>query len=60
MRVFLDANILFSAAKSVGAVRELLVRARAAGMEQCADAYVIEEASTTDRSSAEVFMLLKV
>jgi predicted nucleic acid-binding protein len=44
MRVFLDANILFSAAKSDGAVRELVALLRASGHECCADGYVIEEA----------------
>lgn len=44
MRIFLDANILFSAAKSDGAIRELLVRTRAAGHVLCADAYVVAEA----------------
>lgn len=44
MRIFLDANILFSAAKSADAVRELLGRARAAGHRLCADAYVVAEA----------------
>ena len=44
MRIFLDANILFSAAKSAGAVRELLARSQAAGHALCADAYVIAEA----------------
>ncbi len=44
MRVFLDANILFSAAKSAGAVRELLRRLGQAGHTSCADAYVVEEA----------------
>jgi len=44
VRVFLDANILFSAAKSSGAVRELLHRLAAAGHTLCADAYVVEEA----------------
>ena len=44
MRVFLDANILFSAAKSAGAVRELLRRLRHAGHTLSADAYVVEEA----------------
>ena len=44
MRVFLDANILFSAAKTAGAVREVLLRLRHAGHVLCADAYVIEEA----------------
>ena len=44
MRIFLDANILFSAAKSDGAVRRLLVLLIAAGHECCADGYVAEEA----------------
>lgn len=44
MRVFLDANILFSAAKTAGAVRELLSRLEAHGHVLCADAYVVEEA----------------
>ena len=44
MRVFLDANILFSAAKSDGAVRELLHRLLRAGHPLCADTYVVEEA----------------
>jgi len=44
MRVFLDANILFSAAKTAGAVRELLTRLEAGGHVLCADAYVVEEA----------------
>jgi predicted nucleic acid-binding protein len=44
VRVFLDANILFSAAKSAGAVRELLARLEAGGHALCADAYVVGEA----------------
>ena len=44
MRVFLDANILFSAAKTAGAVRELLARLEAGGHVLCADAYVVGEA----------------
>lgn len=44
MRVFLDANILFSAAKSDGAVRRFLVLLQARGHEGWADAYVVEEA----------------
>jgi predicted nucleic acid-binding protein len=44
VRIFLDANILFSAAKSAGAVRELLARASAAGHTLCTDAYVEAEA----------------
>lgn len=44
MRVFLDANILFSAAKSDGAMRRLLQMLSQAGHECCADEYVVEEA----------------
>ena len=44
MRVFLDANILFSAARSDGAVRQLLRLTMAAGHECWVDAYVEAEA----------------
>jgi len=44
MRVFLDANILFSAAKSDGAIRQLLNLLVASGHACHADAYVVEEA----------------
>ena len=44
MRIFLDANVLFSAAKSAGAVRALLARAHGAGHTLCADGYVVVEA----------------
>lgn len=44
MRIFLDANILFSAARSDGAIRRLLERLRESGHTLCADAFVIEEA----------------
>ena len=44
MRIFLDANILFSAAKADGAIRRLLTLLMEAGHECCADAYVAEEA----------------
>ena len=44
MRVFLDANILFSAAKSDGAVRALVRRLLENGHACCVDAYVIAEA----------------
>lgn len=44
MRIFLDANILFSAERADGAVRRLLALAEAAGHELWADAYVYEEA----------------
>jgi predicted nucleic acid-binding protein len=44
MRVFLDANILFSAAKSAGAIRRLVEEIQACGHECVADEYVIAEA----------------
>lgn len=44
MRVFLDANILFSAAKSDGAVRALLSLLRERGHACWVDAYVVAEA----------------
>lgn len=44
MRIFLDANVLFAAAKTDGAVSELIGLLRSAGHECCADEYVIEEA----------------
>jgi predicted nucleic acid-binding protein len=44
MRIFLEANILFSAAKSKGAVRELLGLLFKSHHEFCADAFVVEEA----------------
>jgi predicted nucleic acid-binding protein len=44
MRIFLDANVLFSAAKSDGAVRALVRLLRARRHELCVDAYVTEEA----------------
>ena len=44
MRIFRDANILFSAARADGAVRQLLALCETAGHELWADAYVFEEA----------------
>jgi predicted nucleic acid-binding protein len=44
MRIFLDANILFSAAKTDGAIRSLVARLLVARHECWVDAYVIEEA----------------
>jgi uncharacterized protein len=44
MRVFLDANILFSAAKSAGAVREFLRLVLDSGHECWVDDYVVIEA----------------
>ena len=44
MRIFLDANILFSAAKSVGAVHQLLEALVSRKHVLCADEYVVTEA----------------
>jgi hypothetical protein len=44
MRIFLDANMLFSAAKSAGAVRGFLAQLITSGHELVADAYVVAEA----------------
>lgn len=44
LRIFLDANILFSAAKSNGAVRQLLHDLHADGHVLVADRYVVTEA----------------
>ena len=44
MRIFLDANVIFSAAKSDGAMRRLLHELRRRDHELWADAYVLEEA----------------
>jgi predicted nucleic acid-binding protein len=52
MRVFLDANVLFSAAKSDGAVRALLRLLVDQGHRCCADAYVVAEARHNLRSKS--------
>ena len=44
MRIFLDANVLFSASKSAGAVRQLLTLALKQKHVLCADEYVAAEA----------------
>lgn len=44
MRLFLDANVIFSAARSDGAVRRLLTLLAEDGHVLCVDSYVIEEA----------------
>lgn len=44
MRIFLDANVLFSAAKSAGAIRQLLHDLHADGHALVADEYVATEA----------------
>jgi predicted nucleic acid-binding protein len=44
MRIFLDANVLFSAGKSDGAMRAFLVQLRSIGHVLVADGYVVGEA----------------
>lgn len=44
MRVFLDANVLFSAAKSSGAVHTFLAQLKSSGHTLVADGYVAGEA----------------
>lgn len=44
MRIFLDANVLFSAARSAGAIRQLLHDLHADGQVLVADEYVATEA----------------
>lgn len=44
MRIFLDANILFSAGKSAGAMRGFLEVLQSSGHTLVANAYVVEEA----------------
>jgi predicted nucleic acid-binding protein len=44
VRIFLDANILFSAARSQGAMRELLHLLQSIGHTLVADEYVVAEA----------------
>jgi hypothetical protein len=44
MRIFLDAKVLFSAARSSGAIRQLVLALHALGHSLVADEYVAEEA----------------
>jgi hypothetical protein len=44
MRIFVDANVLFSAARSSGAIRTLLHMLQSTGHALAADAYVVAEA----------------
>ena len=44
MRIFVDANVLFSAARSAGAIRTLLQALQSEGHALAADAYVVAEA----------------
>jgi len=52
MRIFLDANILYSAAKSDGAVRSLVTLLLAAKHDCWVDGYVAEEARRNIRAKA--------
>jgi hypothetical protein len=53
MRIFLDANILFSAAKSDGAIRQLLRNLTLANHTLVADSYVQAEASRNIAAKAD-------
>jgi predicted nucleic acid-binding protein len=54
VRIFLDANVLSSAAKSDGFVRRLLELLVSKGHSLCADAYVAEEARRNLAAKAAV------
>ena len=60
MRIFLDANILFSAAKSAGAVRQLLTKLLANGHVLVVDDYVLIEArrNLTRKAAADAIEYL--
>ena len=53
MRVFLDANILFSASKSAGAIHQLLSLLLKQKHILCADEYVVAEATRNLQAKAE-------
>jgi uncharacterized protein len=53
MRVFLDANILFSAAKSDGAIRQLLRNLKLSRHTLVADTYVQTEAKRNIAAKAD-------
>lgn len=59
VRIFLDANVLFSAAKTDGPVRALVVRLLDAGHECWVDGYVIDEArrNISVKASAQMPLL---
>jgi hypothetical protein len=52
VRIFLDANVLFSAAKSDGFVRRLLELLLADGHVLCADGYVLRKHVEISRRKA--------
>lgn len=61
MRVFLDANILFSASRGPGGIRSLLEMAEVAGHALVADAYVVGEArrNLAAKASAQSVAILE-
>lgn len=59
MRIFLDANVLFSAAKSDGAARELVTLLAKAGHELWVDDYVLEEARRNLAKAPEAVTFLE-
>jgi predicted nucleic acid-binding protein len=61
VRVFVDANVLFSAAKSDGAVRSLLTQLLVGRHTLCVDAYVVSEARRNlERKGPESIAALEV
>ena len=60
MRIFLDANILFSAAKSDGAIRQLLRNLTLANHTLVADSYVQAEASRNIAAKADAQAVLNL
>lgn len=60
MRIFLDANVLFSAAKSVGAVNEMLKILVSRKHVLCVDEYVVTEARRNLSAKAPVESLARL
>ena len=54
MRIFVDANVLFSAARSAGAIRTLMQMVQSSGHALAADAYVVAEARRNLEAKAGV------
>jgi len=61
MRIFVDANVLFSAARSAGAIRTLLQALQSEGHALAADAYVVAEArrNLDAKASADALVYLE-
>ena len=58
MRIFVDANVLFSAARSAGAIRTLMQMVQSTGHALAADAYVVAEARRNLEAKAGADALL--